>query len=311
MNHPGIGKRVRSLHFDEPPNDDESIFKLAMTAYELDSMGHPRSPHNDYIRSDLWWGYVPGLEGRNRRDLPRQIVGMARPLILEQCSNLQDLSFSTAISFPFYASKGVRSIFSENLKTIKSTQLERWNGDQHTPHAPQFTGRQVLFLLISLPQIQEASFVFSVHPEDVKAINTHTSDLLESGRCVCKVKKLSVNVHLYSSKELFKLDLTFTNLLSIFNTLGNLNLKTFDFEESINPVGEIKFNKNKNQTPTFEILRGLKSSLKSLTSLSVVGLKDLELPPSECPSIKGGNLTSILKTFKKLVQLSGPSESWT
>lgn len=102
------------------------LIHLQLTAFEVNAIGHPRLPYNHWIREDLWLEYwQSSIEVIQRLKLAGQIVSFRRSLILEQCTNLRDLSFGSAMSFPISLSKGVRSVRSER---IEPSQLIKWLG---------------------------------------------------------------------------------------------------------------------------------------------------------------------------------------
>lgn len=223
MNNPGLGSYVRSLHFHEV-QDDESLLVTAHVASKLNSIGHPRLPYNRHIRKDLWEDYT----GRSfdRRKLAKEIVNFARSLILEQCVNLREVTFSSEMSFVFYISRGLPLVLSERLKSIKTYQMKHWNGDGNEISLPQLSGKQVITLLISLPELKTACLDFKFGLADAKVIDSHLPELLKSNRAGSKVTNLCMRIHLFltlnkESKSYFDGDSTFQTLLSLFKNLEN------------------------------------------------------------------------------------------
>lgn len=310
LNNPQLGSRVRKLDF-KTKDANEEFSESTNVALELVSLGHPRLDPESMlnegksIMEEL--GYHQSRSSKTRRGTETQkfideMINFVRALILEQCTELTDLTFNSHMSFPFYIQRNLKSVISQDLQNLRMIELEydyRGEGSE----IPKFRGGNVLFLLLSLKRLKTSSFEFIFDHEDAEIINSNLSDLLESQErrsdLISNVEKIQLNVHLLlprkrKSKHDFNVDETFTKFFSIFDSLIDMNFEFFDDEKEKKPL-----------IRSYDVLKGLKPCYLSLTSLSVLGIS--EAVPTNFDSRvwepRFQEIISILKSFRNLNHL--------
>jgi len=206
------------------------------------------------------------------------------------------------MTFPFYIFKGIQSVLSEKIETLKSVQLVERDEEpyQWNPVIPRFSGKQVLYLLTSLSALKNASVDFSINSDDASVINFQSAELVRTNRLVSGVENLSMNIYVFKrirkgKKGCFsKVDQTIQDLLAIFIRLRDVNLSFFDYEKSRDFLFQLDPNTRPDH-PTLEIFQGLKSCLNSITSLSILGFAEFPLLEQRTSSVE---LIAILKGFR-------------
>lgn len=212
------------------------------------------------------------INGEDWYDMIPRIVGKARSLIIELCTNLRELTFNSGTGFPFKSSNPTRLIFSERLTSIKTVRFAESRGDDALGES--WTGRQALAVLIFLPALQSASMVFNFDFRDAQVINTHLSSLVQSGKAVSNVKKLALTIHQQwpvRKSQLFDYNPIFDIFLSIFKSLENVSLTFIEDPKMNSPMPQSVRESRRILCPTADVIKGLSSSSATLKALSLEG----------------------------------------
>jgi len=192
----------------------------------------------------------------------------ARSLIVEKCVNLTDFTFNSQTVLSYDLPRKLQTIFPSCLNSLVTIDFD-WESREVRQ---LWSGSQVLFLLISLPELESASLVFQFDYEDSLVIITHAQTLVKPDRLVSKVKNLCLRIHQKLPQKDYQncdSDSTFAKFVSIFDRLENL---TPAFIQDLMSRGP--FSVRGSQAPTPESLRGLRSSFATLKSLSLEGQAD-------------------------------------
>lgn len=232
-------------------------------ARELASIGHHKLAKLDQIAE-----VKPKTGSSLDSFLIHQIVGMARALIIEKCIHLKELEFSTFTYFPINLPQQLQSVFPESLTSLRINDYD-WGSRKKTD---LMSGRQILFLLVSLPKLKSASLVIEMDHEDASTINSHVPSLVQTGKASSNLENLFLKVYQVSAREVsevFDYTLTLKNLFSIFSLLKNF---TFAFIQSPDLLYSNGLKENLlHKVPFIEMLDGLRRSEGSLASLSMEG----------------------------------------
>lgn len=274
LKRPELGSKVRSLNFVTTKGTEIEHAREAVI--ELITMGHPRIMETEREPSPL---------------SVIRILGEARALIVEHCTELRASSLDSKMAFPLSLSGPPKLIFSERLTSIKTVDFSTDPNDTRS----LWTGRQALTLLIFLPSLQFASMAFKFDYQDASVINTHLPPLIESGRAVSNVKKLSLKFYQHfprHSYHIFNYDSTLNTFFSILKSLENISLTFIEISRIHDPVVS-----QAPQFPTTDLVEGFIGSSTTLKSLSVEGQS---IGSAEGKVARDERFWSFLRRFKKL-----------
>lgn len=262
-------------------------------ARELASIGHQKIAKLDQIAE-----VKPKTGSSLDSFLIHQTVGIARALIIENCFNLKELEFSTFTYFPINLPQQLQLVFPESLVTLKIDDYD-WGSRKKTDLV---SGRQVLFMLVSLPKLKSASLVFGIDREDASVINSHVPSLVQTGKASSNLENLFLKAYQVCPKkasQLFDYTSTFENLFSIFTLLKNF---TFAFVESPDLLSSNELMMGMiDKGPLIQMLDGLHRSQASLTSLSIEGQASRTQDQKALEALR--RTISIIKRFQNLEHL--------
>lgn len=296
QNHPELGSQVRRLSFIARDTFLERTDHKMMQ----DLLSNIKHPWFEVIIKD----FKNLMSKVDHGQFGSQLFQLARFIILEQCTNLTSFECCTSWRFPFYLkSTEMRPVLSSsNLKTLKMNKLD--NIEHHKNLS--LTGRQVLLLLISNPNLETASFNMQFTRQDAQVYETHLPPLLKAKRIQSKVRNLSLDVNTLipeKKSEHFDYDKTFNIFLSIFKRLEDFTLEIYqDPDSNTSRIPTAQKQAALSQVISLDVLKGLEASSETLRSLSVVGASAMapHLIDFSSPQASFSQMASRLKSFKNL-----------